>query len=115
MEPIQSFLKRCKLARKQSYKNLTMFPVLAPNLTTPGYLILEQALDQNLVRIFKTLQRRSMCVCELQEALKIVQSSISKHLKILDEAGLVNNKNETFRVNYYLTDERKSPFASSII
>ena len=50
-EPIQTFLKRSKLARKQSYKNLTVFPLLAPNGTKPDYLTLDQGLDQNLVQI----------------------------------------------------------------
>ena len=45
MEPITSFLTTCKLARKQSYKNLTVFPLLAPDGTQPDYLTLEQGLD----------------------------------------------------------------------
>jgi len=30
MEQIKSFLEVAKLARKQAYKNLTVFPLLAP-------------------------------------------------------------------------------------
>ena len=71
--------------------------------------------DPNRVKIVKMLQHKLMCVCELQEALHIAQSSVSKHLKILEEAGLVDYKKEGLWVNYYLTDGMKSPFASSII
>jgi ArsR family transcriptional regulator len=71
--------------------------------------------DPNRVKIVKMLQHKLMCVCELQEALKIAQSSVSKHLKILEEAGLVDYKKDGLWVNYYLTDGRKSPFASSLM
>ena len=51
MDSIISFLKTAKLARKQVYQNLTIFPLLAPNGIEPEYLTLEQALDQNLIKI----------------------------------------------------------------
>ena len=43
MEPIVLFLNATKLARKQSFNNLTLFPLLAPDATKPDYLTLEQA------------------------------------------------------------------------
>ena len=46
--------------------------------------------DPNRVKIVKLLQQKVMCVCELQGALGISQPSVSKHLKILEEAGLVD-------------------------
>ena len=70
--------------------------------------------DPNRIKIVKMLQHRSMCVCEIQEALQISQSSVSKHLKILEDAGLVDFEKDGLWVNYYLTDGRKSPFASSL-
>ena len=48
MEPVTLFLNAIKLARKQSYKNLTVFPLLAPDGDKPDYLTLEQALDRGL-------------------------------------------------------------------
>lgn len=71
--------------------------------------------DPNRVKIIKMLQHKLMCVCELQEALKISQSSVSKHLRILEEAGLVDYQKDGLWVNYYLTDGRKSPYASSLV
>jgi len=71
--------------------------------------------DPNRVKIVKMLQHKGMCVCELQEALQISQSSVSKHLKILEEASLVDYTKDGLWVNYYLTDGRKSPYASSIM
>jgi ArsR family transcriptional regulator len=71
--------------------------------------------DPNRVKIFKMLQHKLMCVCELQEALQTSQSSVSKHLKILEEAGLVDYKKDGLWVNYFLTDGRKSPYTSSLM
>ena len=51
MHTIKTFLESGKLARKQSYKNVTLFPLLAPEAATPDYLTLEQALDRNLVQV----------------------------------------------------------------
>jgi len=50
--------------------------------------------DPNRVKIVKMLQHKLMCVCEIQAALQISQSSASKHLKILEEAGLVDFKKD---------------------
>ena len=71
--------------------------------------------DPNRVKIVKMLQHKLMCVCELQEALQISQSSVSKHLKLLEEAGLVDFKKDGLWVNYHLTDGRKSPYVSSLM
>ena len=71
--------------------------------------------DPNRVKIIKMLQQKLMCVCEIREALGISQSSVSKHLKILEEAGLVDFQKDGLWVNYYLTDGKKSPFASSLM
>jgi len=71
--------------------------------------------DPNRIKIVKMLQHKPMCVCEIQEALGISQSSVSKHLKILEEAGLLDFHKDGLWVNYYLTDGRKSPYASSLM
>ncbi len=71
--------------------------------------------DPNRVKIVKMLQYKTMCVCEMREALQIAQPSVSKHLKILEEAGLVANKKEGQWVNYYLADGSISPYAASLL
>jgi len=71
--------------------------------------------DPNRVKIVKMLQHKLMCVCELQESLQIAQSTVSKHLKILEEAGLVDFKKDGLWVNYHLTDGMKSPYVSSLM
>ena len=71
--------------------------------------------DPSRVKILKMLQHKLMCVCEIKEALKLSQPSVSKHLKILEDAGLVDYKKDGLWVNYYLTDGKKSPYASSLM
>ncbi len=71
--------------------------------------------DPNRVKIVKLLQQKVMCVCELQAALKISQPSVSKHLKILEEAGLVDYQKDGLWVNYFLADGKLSPYSASLL
>lgn len=71
--------------------------------------------DPNRVKIVKMLQHRAMCVCEIQAALEISQPSVSKHLRILGEAELVDYSKDGLWVNYHLSDGGKSPYVASIM
>ncbi|MEW5802869.1 MAG: metalloregulator ArsR/SmtB family transcription factor [bacterium] len=72
--------------------------------------------DTTRVRIIKMLQKKSLCVCELQEILGIAQSSVSRHLKILEDAGLVEREKCGQWVNYQLiTDGNKNPYTSVML
>lgn len=71
--------------------------------------------DPNRVKIIKMLQHKTMCVCELKTALGVAQPTVSKHLKILEEAGLVHYRKEDRWVNYYLSNGESSPYAASIL
>jgi ArsR family transcriptional regulator len=71
--------------------------------------------DPNRVKLVKMLQKRTLCVCEVQAALGISQSTVSKHLKILEKAGLVVRKKEGLWVNYSLTHGESSPYAASLL
>jgi ArsR family transcriptional regulator len=71
--------------------------------------------DPNRVKIVKMLQRKAMCVCEMKAALGVAQPTVSKHLKILEEAGLVGFKKDGLWVNYHLSDGSSSPYASSAL
>jgi ArsR family transcriptional regulator len=71
--------------------------------------------DPNRVKIVKMLQHKSMCVCEMREALQVSQPSVSKNLKILEDAGLVDYKKDGLWVDYYLTDGSKNPYVASLL
>jgi len=71
--------------------------------------------DRSRVKIMKMLQRRVLCVCEIQKALGIAQPTVSKHLKVLEEAGLITFHKQGLWVNYSLADGERSPYAASLI
>ena len=71
--------------------------------------------DPNRVKIIKMLQHRVMCVCEMQAALQIAQPSVSKHLKILEEAGLVSFHKDGMWVNYQLGDGSAGPYTANLL
>ena len=71
--------------------------------------------DANRVKLLKMLQNREMCVCEIQAALGIAQPTVSKHLKLLEAAGLVGRVKDGLWVNYFLADGDRSPYAASLM
>jgi len=71
--------------------------------------------DPNRVKIVKLLQRRMLCVCEIQEALGLAQSTASKHLKILEEAGLIAYFKEGPWVNYRLADGARNAYVANLL
>ncbi|MCP4695088.1 MAG: winged helix-turn-helix transcriptional regulator [Desulfobacterales bacterium] len=77
--------------------------------------VMKAAADPTRVKILKMLQRKEMCVCEIQTALGSAQSTASKHLKILEESGLVASRKDGQWVNYALADGRRSPYAANLI
>ena len=77
--------------------------------------VMKAVSDPSRVKILKMLQRRVMCVCEIQAALGTAQSTCSKHLKILEEAGLIASYKEGLWVNYALADGADSPYAANLI
>lgn len=71
--------------------------------------------DPNRVKIVKMLQHKSMCVCEMQAALEISQPTVSKHLKILEDAGFVSFQKDGLWVNYHLTDGEKNAYVAALL
>ena len=71
--------------------------------------------DPNRVKMVKLLQHKVLCVCEIQAALGLAQSTASKHLKILEEAGLITYFKDGLWVNYRLADGTESPYAANLL
>jgi len=81
-----------------------------------GFIKVTRALsDPNRVKMVKMLQKKEMCVCEIQAALGLAQPTVSKHLKILEDAGLVQYQKDGLWVNYRLADGRSSPYAANLL
>lgn len=71
--------------------------------------------EPNRVKILKILQMGPMCVCHIRTALGIAQPTVSNHLKVLEEAGLVTCSKEGLWVHYRLSDGSSSPYAASLL
>jgi len=56
--------------------------------------------DANRVRIISALRERELCVCQLIEMLALAPSTVSKHLSILRQARLLDDRKEA-RWMYY--------------
>ena len=81
----------------------------------PFIKVMKALSDPNRVKIVKMLQHKVMCVCEMQAALQLAQSSVSKHLKILEEAGLIAFSKDGLWVNYHLSDGAENPYVANLL
>ena len=58
--------------------------------------------DRNRLRVLAALASRPACVGELVRALKLKQPNLSRHLKVLEAAGLVTPRRDGPWVVYHL-------------
>ena len=70
--------------------------------------------DSNRLQIVKMLADGEKCGCKLLEAFEITQPTLSHHMKILCECGLVNARKEGKWQHYSLNCERLQGFKGFI-
>ena len=68
-------------------------------------LIFKALSDENRIRILKLLHNGEMCACKLLDALNISQPTLSHHMKILCDAGIVNGRKEGKWMHYSICIE----------
>jgi ArsR family transcriptional regulator len=68
--------------------------------------ILTAIAHPNRIRIVDRLREKSKCNCELIQELELEQSNLSRHLKLLVDAGILISWKEGVRVNYRIADKR---------
>lgn len=61
--------------------------------------------DEKRLQIVRLLGRRSICVCELESLVELSQPAVSHHLKILREAGVVNDTRQGKWIYYSLNED----------
>ena len=64
--------------------------------------------DENRVRILLFLAHSELCLCQIIELLKLSPSTVSKHMSILTQAGLVDVRKDG-RWHYYRLPEEPEP------
>ena len=65
-------------------------------------LVFKALCDENRIRILKLLCGGEKCACKLLEELNISQSTLSHHMKILCDAGIVQGRRDGKWVHYSL-------------
>jgi DNA-binding transcriptional ArsR family regulator len=61
--------------------------------------------DPTRVRVLVALRRGELCVCQVTELFGFAPSTVSKHLSILNHAGLIQSRKAERWVYYRLADK----------
>ncbi|HHX52771.1 MAG TPA: winged helix-turn-helix transcriptional regulator [Erysipelothrix sp.] len=61
--------------------------------------------DTKRLNIIELLQRGEMCACELLEELNMAQSTLSYHMNVLVESGVVDSRQEGKWTYYKMSQE----------
>ena len=64
--------------------------------------------DETRVRILMALRDGELCVCQITELFGMAPSTVSKHLSVLFQAGLVESR-KTDRWVYYRLPDKQAP------
>ncbi|HIQ37375.1 MAG TPA: ArsR family transcriptional regulator [Desulfocapsa sulfexigens] len=71
--------------------------------------------DPNRVRVLKLLQDGELCVCNIQVYLQLAQSSVSRHMKVLEDAGLVQRRRQGTWIMYKLSGTHESEYEAAML
>jgi ArsR family transcriptional regulator len=71
--------------------------------------------DPGRLRILKLLEARELCACEIISLLGLAQPTISRHMKVLSDAGLVAGRKVGPWVHYRLAEGEASPYAREML
>lgn len=70
--------------------------------------------DENRLVILSLLQSGEKCACKLLDELSIQQSTLSHHMKILCDAGIVNSRKDGKWIHYSISSDGAA-FASKLV
>ncbi len=91
-----------------THQNMLLYSSLmvASALSTKKAVALFHALsDETRLALLERLKDGEQCVCELMDAMKAAQSRLSFHLKVLKDAGLVEDRREGRWMYYSLSGQ----------
>ena len=70
--------------------------------------------DENRLAIMMSLQQKEKCACVLLEELNISQSTLSHHMRLLCDSGLVDYRKDGKWMHYSLSREVVNAFREMI-
>lgn len=68
--------------------------------------------DPNRVRALVALRDQELCVCRIIELLQLAPSTVSKHLTILKQAGLILSRKDGRWMHYRLPNKSSSAWTT---
>ncbi len=71
--------------------------------------------DPSRLRILKLLEPGELCVCQVTAVLELAPATVSKHLSLLRQAGLVVQRKSGRWVYYRLADRSVNPYAPAML
>ena len=71
--------------------------------------------DPNRIRIIEMLSHKEMCVCEITSVLKLATSTVSKHLSILRDAGIIEDEKDGKWVNYKIKTPTENEYIQHLL
>lgn len=92
---------KAKLALDES-----VYPDITIHLMKQTTNLLKALTDETRLRILALLGQGELCVCDLIAVLQLPQSTVSRHLALLKNAGWVNDRRQGLWMYYQLADER---------
>lgn len=69
--------------------------------------ILKALSDENRMRIVNILLPGELCVCEIEYLLNMTQTNVSRHLKILKTAGIIERNKQAQWIHYHISESFK--------
>jgi DNA-binding transcriptional ArsR family regulator len=81
----------------------------------PGVKVFKALADENRLRAAAALLDRELCVCQISELLGLAPSTISKHMTILKDAGIVVSTKRGRWVFYRISRETPSALPSTLL
>lgn len=77
--------------------------------------VMKAAGDPTRARILKLLENGELSVCDLVHVISLGQSTVSGHLAVLREAGLVRGRKQGRWAYYSLVERKKSRYAMPLL
>ena len=76
--------------------------------------VLKAISDSKRLRIMDMLSCGELCACKILEAFHITQPTLSHDMKVLIEAGIINDRREGKNIYYSLNKEQLAVFEKTL-
>ena len=88
------------------YRNRFNMEVIRLDKDYVQYTLFMKALaDETRVKIFDMLSKGELCACNILEDFDITQPTLSYHMKILSESGLVDSRRDGVWMKYSINKD----------